>query len=83
MKMDVGMNHPPEKVAQNVLKQEAQRGPSEDFNMAQIPQYSPRSVASRAVLRDLGLIEVRGWPLKCFLVFYQITVYKLCIYMHL
>ena len=68
MKMDVGMNHPPEKVAQNVLKQEALQGPSEDLNTAHFPQYKPRSVASRAVLRDLGSIEVRGWPLKCFLV---------------
>ena len=50
------------------IKQEAQRGPSEDLNTAHFPQYSPRSVASRAVLRDLGRIEGRGWPLKCFLV---------------
>ena len=51
-----------------VLKQEAQRGPSEALNTARFPQYSPRSVASRAVLRDLGRIEGRGRPLKCFLV---------------
>ena len=50
------------------IKQEAQRGPSEDLNTAHFLQYSPRSVASRAVLRDLGRIEGRGWPLKCFLV---------------
>ena len=33
-----------------------------------IPQYSPRSIASRDVLRNLGRIEERGQTLKCFLV---------------
>ena len=40
-----------------VLKQEAQRGLSETVNTAYFPQFSSRRVASRAVLRDLGLIE--------------------------
>ena len=51
-----------------ILKQEVQRGPSEDLNTADFPQYSLRSVASQAVLRDLGCIEGRGQTLKCFLV---------------
>ena len=45
-----------------ILKQEAQRGPSEAINTAHVHQYSPRSVASRAVLMELGRIDGRGWP---------------------
>ena len=62
MKIDLGVT------PTDIIKQEAQRGPSEDLYTAHFPQYSPRSVALRAVLRDLGRIEVRGWPLKCLLV---------------
>ena len=51
-----------------ILKQEALQGPSEAVNTAHVRQYSPRSVASRAVLTDLGRIDGRGRPLKCFLV---------------
>ena len=51
-----------------VLKQDAQRGPSEALNTAHFPQYSPRSIASRAVLREMGRIEGQGQPLKCLLV---------------
>ena len=43
-------------------------GASDALNTAHIPQYSPRSIASRDVLRDLGRIEERGQTLKCFLV---------------
>ena len=55
-------------ISHEVLKQEAQGGPSEDLTTAHFPKYSLRSVASRAVLRDLGQIEGEGRPLKCFLV---------------
>ena len=51
-----------------ILKQEAQRGPSEAVNTAHVHQYNPRSVASRVVLTDVGRIDGRGRPLKCFLV---------------
>ena len=52
----------------DIVKQEAQRGPSEAVNTAHVRQYNPRSVASRVVLTDLGRIDGRGRPLKCFLV---------------
>ena len=51
-----------------ILKQEAERGPSEALNTANFSQYIPGSVASRIVLRYLGRIEGRGRPLKCFMV---------------
>ena len=47
-----------------ILKQEIQKGLSDDLNIAHSPQYSPGSVPLRAVLRDLGRIEGQGTGFK-------------------
>ena len=38
------------------IKQEAQRGSSEDFNTTHFPQYNPGSVALSDLLSDLGKV---------------------------
>ena len=42
--------------------------PSEAVNRAHVHQYNLRRVASMVVLTHVGLIDGRGWPLKCFLI---------------
>ena len=48
-------------------------GTSEALNTAHFPQYSQRSVASRAVFRDLGHIEGRG---RASGFYYLINIHK-------